>query len=105
MKPDQLIIVKLVKNNRFSLLMEKPCPVIIKLGVTNFTVKNNTFRILPLCCLFASLKSRVKEENLTSNVHLLIDQSINLPITFTLTLAILENLYLIVLCGAIITYH
>lgn len=43
MKPDQLIIVKLVQNNRFSLLMEKPCPVIIKLGVTNFTVKNNTF--------------------------------------------------------------
>lgn len=42
MKPDQLIIVKLVKNKRFSLSGET-LPDIIKLGITIFTVKNHSF--------------------------------------------------------------
>lgn len=74
MKPDQLMIVKLIKSIRFLFKKERPCQDVIKLGVTNFTLENNTFGFFPLCCLFASLKLRVKQENSASNMLLLLFQ-------------------------------
>lgn len=74
MKPGQLIIiVKLVKHNRFSLWGET-LPDIIKLGITIFTVKNLQYffpTMLFVCFIEVNGKRRKKS---ASNAPLLLDQ-------------------------------
>lgn len=103
MKPDHLIAFKLIKNNRFLLLIEILCPDIIKKPEE---VKKNTALFIPTvhCVCLIEVKGKRRKFNVQC-------ASIIWSMTFTLhvTLATLELLYVYPIVfeiyWSIITHH